>query len=367
MSISERSRTVVRKSRPSRRGRPGPIRLFVDSSGIGGIERHIAVLASGLERAGHGARVLLLERHGENPWLSQLNESGVDYDLLDGRFKSIVSLLRQEGSALLHTHGYKAGLLGRLAARVTGTPVVSTFHAGETGAFPVSLYQWADEWTSCLSTRISVSATIAQRLPFASTLAPNFIDAPPAPPEMSLPDSVGFVGRLSAEKGPDIFCQLAARHPQESIWSIYGDGAMRQTLERRHGDHVRFHGMVTDIAPVWRELGLLVISSYAEGLPMVALEALAAGVPVAATAVGALPKIIRHGENGWLFRPGDVDALDGIYREWASRRRADGAAWRKCAWRTARDGFGVDAGLERILEAYRAAGYHRARAFRTLQ
>ena len=303
-----------------------PVRICVDSSGIGGIERHIAVLAAGLRRDGHDARILLLDDHGPNPWLSQLDACGAPYDLLDGRLGSLFSLLKKESPALLHTHGYKAGLLGRLAARLAGTPVISTFHAGETDRFPSRSINSRMNGRVFLR-RASASASRSQNVCLSPRRSFQISSKRRRPaPDSRLPNGVGFVGRLSAEKGPEVFCALAARHPDELNFAIYGDGFMRPALEAEHGGHIAFHGMVTDIAPAWRELGLLVISSYAEGLPMVALEALAAGVPVAATAVGALPEIIRHGENGWLFQPGDVDALDRIYAEWSSRRLADGAA-----------------------------------------
>ncbi|GLI94932.1 glycosyltransferase family 4 protein [Methylocystis echinoides] len=340
-----------------------PIFLLVDSSGIGGIERHVATLAAGLRERALDARILLLEDHGPNKWLSQLKAASLPYGFLDGGVLGLASYVRASGAGLLHTHGYKAGIIGRFAARLSGVPVVSTFHAGEIAAFPVSLYQRIDEITSCLASRISVSAPIAERLPFASEHIPNFVVAPDLAPTQPLPARIGFVGRLSLEKGPDIFCSVAAKSSAAASWEIFGDGPMQRELEAQYANSVFFHGMVTDMKPVWEKLGLLVISSRAEGLPMVALEAMAAGIPVVASAVGAIPDVVRHGQNGWLFEPEDSEALEQIIKLWTRARETEGARWRDCAWRTARDRFGVQLGVDKTLAVYRDAGYHLGAAF----
>jgi glycosyltransferase involved in cell wall biosynthesis len=333
------------------------IRVLVDSSGIGGIERHVAVLTQALRDRGYDASVLLLDDHGPNAWLTQLEAAGIPYEVGGGGAIGLFHSLRAERAGLLHTHGYKAGILGRLVGRFLGLPVVSTFHSGETGPFPVNVYQRADEWTSLLATRISVSAAIAERLPFSSRLIANFIATPETPPTAPLPSAIGFVGRFSDEKGPDLFCRAASASPPGVRWIAFGDGPMREDLQRQFAGKVEFRGMLSNIAEAWPEIGLLLMPSRAEGLPMAALEALAQGVPVAAARVGAMPDVIHDGENGWLFDVGDLDAIGAIIERWARERDDRGPAWRLAAWRTARDRFGVETGLDRTLEAYRAAGF----------
>jgi glycosyltransferase involved in cell wall biosynthesis len=344
-------------SRPRSRSDKGAVRLLIDSGGIGGIERHVAVLAGGLRKANVDARILMLAGHPDNPWIDQLRAADLPFDVVEHGVGGLLWRLRTEPTALLHTHGYKAGILGRVAARAAGVPVISTFHAGETAPFPVSLYQGVDEWTSCIAPRISVSQPIAGRLPFSSRLVPNFIETPPVAPFGELPNSIGFVGRLSHEKGPDLFCEAATSRGVSSTWHVFGDGPMRRALEETHGRDVAFHGMVTDIDRVWPTLGLLVISSRAEGLPMAALEALAAGIPVIAPRIGALPDVIEHGSNGWLFDAGDRDELARLIAIWSARRVGDGPSWRRAAWSRASEKFGVAAGVQKILWAYRAAGF----------
>ena len=338
------------------------VRLLVDSSGLGGIERHVAVLARALRQRGIDARVWLYADHGANLWLEQLAAAEVPVEINRGGARGLLRALRAEPGVLLHTHGYKAGVIGRLAARLAGAPVISTFHAGETGAFPVNLYQAADEWSACLAPRISVSAKIAERLPFTSRVVANFIETPEIAPSGPLPEVVGFVGRLSMEKGPDLYCQAAAQSPDGLSWRLYGDGPLRAGLERDHLADVEFKGMVADMDRIWPEIGLLVMPSRAEGLPMAALEALAAGIPVAAARVGALPELIRPGENGWLFEPGDTGALTKIIGVWARGRAEKGAAWRQAAWASVRENYGVAKGVDEILECYAQAEVSSRRA-----
>lgn len=339
--------------------------LLVDSSTIGGIERHVATLSQALRRAGFEAHIVLLADHGRNPWLDQLDAAGLSYRFLDGSLRTLVALLRGERPQLLHTHGYKANILGRMAARLAGIPVVATFHAGERGGFPVGAYQLADEWTSVLGGRISVSAGIAAQLPYASTLTENFLLAPDAAPVAPLPRHVGFVGRLSHEKAPDLFCELARRCGEVAEWHIYGDGPMRGRLENEFGNVVRFHGLVANLEPVWPTLGLVVMPSRAEGLPMAALEALSAGVPIAGSAVGGLPSVVKPGETGWLFPIGDLDAAESAVRAWGELAIETQLAMRRAAYRLVVNEFSERRQLPGVLEVYRRAGMGNGRGAMT--
>lgn len=328
----------------------------IDSRSVGGAERHIALLSNALQRRGFRVEVVLLADYGDNPWFQQLSAAGVGWRVLDGSVRSIFHALRQARPSLVHTHGYKAGILGRALAALLGIPRVSTFHSGGHNPFPVWAYQRLDEWTSWLGERIAVSAPIGRSLPFAAVTIPNWVTIPEVPQTAPLPPRVAFVGRLSPEKGPDLFCELARRSASGLEWHVYGDGPMRADLERRFGDIVRFHGIVPDLQSIWPGVGLLCMPSHQEGIPLAALEALAAGVPVLASDVGGMPSIVIPGYTGWLFPPGDLDEAARLLASWRDVSAEPGKI-RCCCWGHARGRFSEGPIVPQILATYRAAGW----------
>ena len=329
--------------------------LLLDSRDLGGIESHVSQLAQGLGQAGLVPRVLFWADYGDHPLRTALDQAGIAHETLAGGFGGLCRALRRRRPAVLHTHGYKAGILGRLAARLAGRPVVSTFHAGEPGTGRLRLYVELDRLTARLGRRIAVSAAIAKTLPAPVALIANFVALPDAAQLAGPHDRVGFVGRLSFEKGPDLFCALAQRLPGQRL-TVYGDGPMRAELEARHGAEVTFLGRVVPMAPHWPEIGLLVMSSRHEGLPLAALEAMAHGVPVAAFAVGGLPDLIEPGHNGFLAPAGDLEALATAIDGWAKLPADARAALGARARATIAERFSVARGVEAVLQEYRAAG-----------
>lgn len=160
-----------------------------------------------------------------------------------------------------------------------------------------------------------------ERRPFI----PNGVDterfAPPGPETrhtrraaLGLPDGpvALFAGRLVAEKRVDHLLDLwpgvRAVHP-EALLLVLGTGEEEARLRRAAGAGVRFAGEVADVAPYLQAADLFLLPSASEGLSNALLEAMAAGLPAVATAVGGAPDLITHGENGWLVPPSDPEAL----------------------------------------------------------
>ncbi|WP_257099065.1 glycosyltransferase family 4 protein [Pseudovibrio flavus] len=330
---------------------------LVDSSGIGGIEKHVLVLTKALCDAGFDARVVLWKDHGANQWLEQLEQENVPYTVLSGSISGFFSELSKGRPQLVHTHGYKAGIMGRLLCKLRGIPTVSTFHAGETGPFPVSLYQLIDKATAFLGTSIAVSVPIAKKLWFKTILIPNFIDRPQLDSSRPLGDEVAFIGRLSYEKAPDTFCELAAAFADAPVhWSVFGDGPMEGQLKGEYAELIKFHGMVTDLRKIWPRLGVVVIPSRAEGLPLVALEALAAGIPVIASNVGALPEVITRGKTGWLYNRDSSQSLYNAFKEWLYSDPKQLMDLRESAAAFIEQNYSVKARLPQVLSVYEARG-----------
>lgn len=330
----------------------GEIWCLLDSRGMGGIESHIAELAIGLRAAGHAPRVLFLTDYGPHPLRDRLDGAGIPWEALPGGFVPLLRRLRGGLPNILHSHGYKANLLGRLAGRLAGVPTVATYHAGEKPPGILGWYDRIDRWTSCLGGRIAVSRPILARLPWGGALVPNFVALPQVTSDAS-PEVVAFVGRMSHEKGPDLFVALAAAVP-ELEFVAYGDGPMLPTLRVAQSGRVDFRGARMGMADAWREIGLLAITSRAEGLPLAVLEAMANGVPVAAFAVGALPDVITDGIDGYLTAPGDVTALAEAVRRW---RASDRCALSAAARETVNERFSTAAGVAATLRVYASYGF----------
>ncbi len=128
---------------------------------------------------------------------------------------------------------------------------------------------------------------------------------------------VGIVGRLVPIKNHDLFLQAALKvraSIPNTVFAIIGDGELRAELEAETAhlgltDSVKFTGWVREVAPVYSDLDVLVISSLNEGTPVSVIEALAARCPVVTTAVGGLPDLLDRGALGALVPTEDVDAL----------------------------------------------------------
>jgi colanic acid/amylovoran biosynthesis glycosyltransferase len=128
-----------------------------------------------------------------------------------------------------------------------------------------------------------------------------------------------YIGRLSAAKGVPILLQaiasLTAQHP-EVLLTIIGDGPDRQALETQSAQlglthHLKFVGYQSQesVCQYLQACDIFVLPSFAEGLPVVLMEAMATGVPVIATAIAAISELVEDGVNGYLVPPGAVEPL----------------------------------------------------------
>lgn len=330
---------------------------LLDSRGLGGIESHVLTLAAGLRARGHDARVMFLADHGAHPLRETLDARDLPWEIAGGA-RGLARRLAARRPALVHTHGYKAGILGRVLSRTLRLPVLSSFHAGEPGVGRLRLYTALDRWTARLAPRVAVSPAIAATLPGSVSIVPNFVPRPVAPPDRPARRPVlGFVGRLSPEKGPDLFLTLARRLAGRMDCVLFGDGPMRAALAGDPGaGAVEFMGAKPSMAPHWGGIDLLCVPSRHEGLPMAVLEAMAHGCPVAAFDVGALGEVIEHRRTGFLVAALDLDGLEGAVAEWLDMPAPDRAAMATAATDAVTARYGLDAGIDRMLALYAAAG-----------
>jgi glycosyltransferase involved in cell wall biosynthesis len=243
---------------------------------------------------------------------------------------------------VVHTHTAKAGLLGRLAARLAGVPVVvHTFHGhvlhGYFGPVKNAVFRSLERALARSTDRIvAVSEAVRDDLvryavaPAARIhVVPLGLDLAPlagALPKGALRGAagvaaeaplVGIVGRLVPIKDVGTFLSAAARVGavrSDVRFAIVGDGEERAALEglaRELGlaEVVHFHGWQRQMGDVYGDLDVVVNCSLNEGTPVALIEALAASRPVVATAVGGTPEVLGGGAYGALVAAGDAEAL----------------------------------------------------------
>lgn len=286
-----------------------------------------------------------------------------DFPHVFGAVREIADLIRTTAADVLVCHGYKAHVLGRLAARRTGVPAVAVSRGWTGETRKVKLYEWLDrrhlrfmDRVVCVSDGQAEKVRRWCRVPAArlsvirnSARLSAFETADPGargrllgffPPGAAVAHVVLGAGRLSPEKGFGVLVEaaraLCAAHPAAGV-VLFGEGALRADLERQVAalgltGRVVLPGFRSDLDALIGAADVVVLPSYTEGLPNVALEASAAGVPVVATAVGGTPEVIADGASGFLVPPGDPAALAervGRLLGDPARRAAFGAAGRE--------------------------------------
>lgn len=254
---------------------------------------------------------------------------------------ALVRLLRKTRPDVLHTHLAKAGLLGRIAGRLTGVPViVHTFHGNVLQGYFGRLTSWTFLVLERMLARMSTAVVaishgqvaelerlgIARgakvvRVPLGLDLQP-FLEAETGRlrAELAVPEDVpliGIVARLVPIKAVDLFLEAAAivrSERPDSRFVVIGDGELRPELEalvraRGLNGAVRFLGWRADLPSIYADLDVLVLTSRNEGTPVSVIEALAAGRAVVATRVGGVPDLLESPDCGITVPPGDGEAI----------------------------------------------------------
>ena len=301
-----------------------PIIHLLSSGGFYGAERML--LDHCLATPGQH-QVLFLDAPPE--LIARFREAGVDAQGCTG-LGTLLRHLRQRRSErpLINTHNFKGLLFGWLGATLLRLPLVITQHGFTPRSRKQKFYTWLSLQlcrTASVDRVVCVAESIAAIHRQASVRADKLQVIPnglPAHAEM-IPNAdrqrwlAGYVGRLSSEKGPDLFLDaliaLCLQHPQLDAVML-GDGPEREVSQARIDAaglqrRIRLPGYQTDMHRWWQQLDALVISSRTEGTPMILLEAMQAGVPVVAFGVGGIPDVLEDRHNGLLAAPNDSAAL----------------------------------------------------------
>lgn len=302
---------------------------------IGGVENHIQILARELIRRGHEVG-LVTSRHSSTDVLrtSAISVSFAPLypstPLHTARSVAyLVEYIRREKIDVLHSHHRFTTVVGRIVSRLTGIPLVVSVHE-----FKHNRRWLASLWTGSITVAPSQALAAHLRTFYGVPeekirVIPNAVDLDPG---IDLERAavlrqrlnyradqpwVGFVGRLSPEKGchvfvssiphilkqvPDARCIIAGSGPDQA--------ALRQQAQALGIDPDSiFVGERTEIPELMSLLDIVVIPSISENFPLVALEAMRAARPVVASAVGGIPEVVRDGETGLLVQPQAPDEL----------------------------------------------------------
>ncbi|MGD8172697.1 glycosyltransferase family 4 protein [Vibrio sp. TRT 21S02] len=335
---------------------PNEIWLLIDSLTMGGIESHVYEISLGLKQFNHPVRVIFIARYEKPaPLEEKLDRGGIPYLYLNQEFTGLPPLLsllkavEKYQPSLIHSHGYKASLLSKLIHLKTHTPQISTFHAGETPKGRVWLYDLIDRSTAFISNEvIAVSSQIQSKLPCHSLRLNNFVSNPN--PTLTHGLQIAFVGRLSHEKAPDRFIDIAKASPTHKF-HCYGEGPMEASLHVRKPSNLEFHGHQSDMAQVWPNISVLIICSRFEGLPMAALEAMSRGIIVMATSVGDLPALLENRINGYLVE--HWRELGNAIEHWFMLSDSSKKMMRIRALHTWQKNYTVDAVIPQLTHIYR--------------
>jgi glycosyltransferase involved in cell wall biosynthesis len=322
---------------------------------VGGPAVHVVLLAEGLDALGYRTTVAL---GAEAPWEGDMRAlaAGKGVRVVDvpglGReirpfadaraLWSLYRMMRSLRPHIVHTHTAKAGVLGRLAARLAGVRhVVHTYHGHVLRGYfdaPRQSFFRAVERRLARGTAVLVAVSESVKadlvglgiapgerirvIPLGLELQPLAGALPRGGlrREAGVPEGaplVGIVGRLTAIKDVPTFLAAAARvraRVAGARFAVVGDGELRAALESRAAElglaaAARFHGWRHDMAAVYGDLDVVVNTSRNEGTPVALIEAMAAGRPVVATRVGGTPDLLGNGARGRLVPAGDADAV----------------------------------------------------------
>jgi len=335
---------------------------------FGGAEQHLLTLMKHMDRSEFALHVACLFAEPLAPLVRNI---GIPVRVFPMKRKinlkpvgDIASLIKLEGFHIVHTHGVRANLIGRLAAKLAGARhIVTTVHS----VLAFDYHRWYDRLVNSLcenSTRglterfITVSDMLARQLKAGGVPAGrvvtihNGLDLSKYNPQIpGLPvreefglgsenPVMGVIARLHPVKGHTYLLEATAevvRKFPALVLMVIGTGPDRAKLEETAGklgiaENVIFTGFRQDIPEIIAALDFLVLPSLSEGLSLTVMEGMAMKKPVLATRVGGTPEIITSGVDGLLVPPADALALAaGIERLLRDPRKASeiGTAARK--------------------------------------
>jgi glycosyltransferase involved in cell wall biosynthesis len=315
---------------------------LVETLETGGLERIAVDLALAQKRAGDTPMLYCMFTGG--PLAEDARRAGIpvtEFHKEPGfSVRTLFRLaqhLRRDAADVLHTHNPGVHHYGAVAARLARVPALVNTRHGPATSFGRAYQERYFRAVMPLTDRIvfvcedsrrylvenhglagSKSAVILNGIDLRA-----FLEKPASPMRASPRVRFGAVGRMVPVKGHsiliDAFAQLSGKLPSSEL-RIVGGGPLEDELKgqvRKAGleGRIRIEGLNHRIADVLREIDVFVLSSTSEGLPLVILEAMAAGLPVVSTRIGGVPEVAPEGDVSVLCTPGSASELaEAMYK-----------------------------------------------------
>ena len=308
--------------------------LLITKADIGGAQIHVLSLIRSLKH-----RIRFTLGCGEQGYLTeQANQAGIEFVIIPnlqrkispGRDLSCVGeirkILRSLKPDLLHAHSSKAGVVGRLGAKLAGTKSLFTAHGwafAEGIGFRQRCYGLAAEWILAqLSDGIITVSEYDRDLAIRHKIRAqggnwsiqNGVDPIRGKPGQLASEKIRIlnIGRMTrgGQKNQKLLLQALSGVHREFTLTIVGSGDLKPELEQLAvslglAEKTRFVGSTADINPWFLEAQIFVLSSDYEGLPLSILEAMSIGLPVVSTDVGGVKEAVLDGVTGFLVNRGD--------------------------------------------------------------
>ena len=330
------------------RGRPRLVVHVITSIARGGAENHLVDLIRGQIELGWRVKVAFLKSFGERYWKGHLESLGVEVCDLElsrygqwGPVRKLRAFLDRVSPELVHAHMPPAEIYTRLALVGRKFPLIISKHNDKpfvSQAWGGLLEQWcASRARSVIGISSAVTEYFARRWPgnLSARIVTVLYGLDPSPYEAVTaaeiaelrsewgvsPDEilVGTVARLNAQKALHVMLQgfalaVAARGGAKLKLVLVGRGELEADLrlltnELALSDRVIFAGFRTDVPVVMRSFDIFALTSNFEGFGLVLLEAMAAGRPILATGVSAIPEVVADGVTGLLVPRQDQQAF----------------------------------------------------------
>lgn len=355
-----------------------PLRvLHVVRPAAGGIRQHVLSLVSGLDPAQIVSSVA-----APPDFLSGVSDAAQLFASVPLLIASKISpsdwsaarhlaQVQPQFSDVVHAHGLRAAWIAALAHRRRPFPLVFTAHNVIEGSLAARL---AVPFISRHCARmVAVSESVAGSLracgvpPAKIQVIPNGVDISYFTPTansraearaaFALPEAafvVAATARFSPEKGLDVLLQ-SARSRRHMTFLIAGNGPQFETLSRDLPPNVRLLGRLEDVRPLLFAADVFAVPSRREGQGIAALEAIAAGLPIAASRVGGLAEMLTDSESALLVLPGDPEALAVAL----SRLQSDSRLRRnlaETALALVKSHYSLSLMLERLMGLYQEVG-----------